>query len=453
MEIGADDLRTHYDLIVVGTGPSGLTLARKYEELTGGTVLVIESGRRSRENNEAQMLSTVDATGHFPAACYSLHSQRIFGGTSTIWNGWCAVLEKRSFLNNEWPFAYDELYAYYPEAAEILSVPEEVHTRPEVAFPGNANIVYRPYYFSPPTRFDRLFEDWVDNESNVDVFFNHSVASINVKGITATGVSMQESSEGSTTLVEVFGNRIVLAAGGIQNARLLKLSLPRDGKVIGSYFCDHLYADHAISIVFDREKLEEVMDKHTPRIVHAISLSSEFSAKQSLNSVVFSIRDEYTNIHDGHSKNNLLGRRKNTIVGSAVIHAEMPPIENNRVTLSDITKDILGQPIAQVNLKFSTEGIRAAAESLNAELVRSGIGRMSILPKDFGINGGGHLMGTTRMGDNPDTSVTDAQGRVHEVKNLYVAGSSLFPAVEAANPTLTIVALSLRLAGHLARGK
>lgn len=54
VEIGTDDLRTHYDLIVVGTGPAGLTLARKYAELTGGTVLVIESGRRSRDNNDAQ---------------------------------------------------------------------------------------------------------------------------------------------------------------------------------------------------------------------------------------------------------------------------------------------------------------------------------------------------------------------------------------------------------------
>ena len=78
---------------------------------------------------------------------------------------------------------------------------------------------------------------------------------------------------------------------------------------------------------------------------------------------------------------------------------------------------------------------------------------MSILPKELHITGGGHMMGTTRMGYNPDTSVTDAQGRVHGVENLYVAGSSLFPAVGAANPTLTIVALSLRLADYLARSK
>ncbi len=399
------------------------------------------------------MLSTVDATGHFPAPYYSLHNQRIFGGTSTVWNGWCAVLEKRSFLNNEWPFSYDELYKYYPEAAAILKVPREVHTRPEVAFPGNANIVYRPYYFSPPVRFNESFAGWVDNNANSDVLFNYSVTQINIKGDNTASVFMRESSEGPTYPVEVFGSRIVLAAGGVQNARLLKLSLPRDRKVIGSYFCDHAYVSRSLSIILDREKLEEVMDKHILRIVHAISLSSEFSAKKSLKSVVFSIRDEHTNIMTDGSTNNLLGRRTNTIIGSAFIHAEMNSLESNRITLSKTRRDFLGQPFAQVNLKFNPEEIRAAAEFLNAELVRSGLGRMSVLPKEFWISGGGHMMGTTRMGYNPDTSVTDAQGRVHGVENLYIAGSSLFPGVGAANPTLTIVALALRLADHLARTK
>ena len=455
MEIGTDDLGPHYDLIVVGTGPAGLTLARKYEELTGGKVLVIESGRRSRDSNDAQILSMVDATGDLPSAYYPLHNQRIFGGTSTVWGGWCAVVEKRSFLNNEWPFSYDELYAYYPEAAEILSVPEEVHTRPEIAFPGNANIVYKPYYFSPPVRFNELFEDWVDGKTNVDVLFNHSVVGINIKGATAASLSMRDSSENQSAPIEVFGDRIVLATGGIQNARLLKLSFPRDNKIVGSYFCEHPHIYGATSIILDREKFGQVMDKKTPRIVHAIALSSEFSNHHHLKSATFDVNGNDTNVNsdDIVSVKKLLGKSRNTITGTSSIRAEMSSLESNRVTLSNTRKDFLSQPIAQVNLRFNSQEIRAAAEFLNAELVRSGLGRMSILPKDFQITGGGHMMGTTRMGYNPDTSVTDAQGRVHGVVNLYVAGSSLFPAAGAANPTLTIVALSLRLADHLARSK
>jgi len=63
--------------------------------------------------------------------------------------------------------------------------------------------------------------------------------------------------------------------------------------------------------------------------------------------------------------------------------------------------------------------------------------------------GAGHMMGTTAMGNDPHISVTDAFGRSHDIRNLYVAGSSLFPTVGTANPTLTLAALALRTADRL----
>jgi choline dehydrogenase-like flavoprotein len=63
--------------------------------------------------------------------------------------------------------------------------------------------------------------------------------------------------------------------------------------------------------------------------------------------------------------------------------------------------------------------------------------------------GNSHHMGTTRMSTDPARGVVDPSGRVHGVPNLYVAGSSVFPTSGYANPTLTIVALAIRLAGEL----
>jgi choline dehydrogenase-like flavoprotein len=60
-----------------------------------------------------------------------------------------------------------------------------------------------------------------------------------------------------------------------------------------------------------------------------------------------------------------------------------------------------------------------------------------------------HHMGTTRMADDPRRGVVDVACRVHGIRNLYVAGSSVFPTSGFASPTLTIVALALRLADHL----
>ena len=64
---------------------------------------------------------------------------------------------------------------------------------------------------------------------------------------------------------------------------------------------------------------------------------------------------------------------------------------------------------------------------------------------------GWHLLGTARMGSDPATSVTDRQGRCHEVKNLIVADGSLFPTVAAVNPGSTIGAVALKVADDLAR--
>ena len=62
---------------------------------------------------------------------------------------------------------------------------------------------------------------------------------------------------------------------------------------------------------------------------------------------------------------------------------------------------------------------------------------------------GNHHLGTTRMSDDPKQGVVDADGQVHGVGNLYVAGSSVFPTYGASNPTLNLMALTLRLADHL----
>lgn len=60
------------------------------------------------------------------------------------------------------------------------------------------------------------------------------------------------------------------------------------------------------------------------------------------------------------------------------------------------------------------------------------------------------MMGTTRMGGSPRDSVCDRWGRCHDIDNLYGAGGSLLPASGCSPPTLTIAALALRTAHHLA---
>lgn len=457
MKVDRHSLREPYDLIIIGSGPAGLTLAHKYDELTTGNVLIVESGDESYteqdagNSNAVNKLNEVTATGDLPVSSYILHNRRIFGGTSTVWTGWCAVLEKRAFLNGEWPFGYDELERYYPEAADILNVPEAVHTHPERPFPDNPNIVYKPYYFSdPPVRFNSLFRNWIQQNASVDILFNHTVTRIRIENGVALSVFVQESSHNLTTPVEIFGKRIVLAAGGVQNPRLLQLSLPHELPV-GLFFCIHPHLEFYIRLILDEKKFRSVIFQLPSgiRVKHAIQLSSTFSNAHGLLSATF---DVPRNIRTPASGANFLGRNRKVIIAISTVRAEMSPSKKNSITLSDSRRDALGQPIAHVQMTFNRQEVWAAYESLNTELVRSGLGRMKIRkPRPW--RGGGHMMASTRMGIDPKRSCTDSSGRVHGVENLYVAGSSLFPAVAAAHPTLTIVALSLRLAAHLARIK
>jgi len=89
---------------------------------------------------------------------------------------------------------------------------------------------------------------------------------------------------------------------------------------------------------------------------------------------------------------------------------------------------------------------------MDAAFRRAGLGHVECLlgnPGEPPMEGGKHHMGTTRMHPDPKRGVVDQDSRVHGVDNLFVTGSSVFPTAGYANPTLTIVALALRLADHL----
>lgn len=134
---------------------------------------------------------------------------------------------------------------------------------------------------------------------------------------------------------------------------------------------------------------------------------------------------------------------------------EQAPNPNSRVLLGDET-DALGQ--RRVNLDWrltslDTYTFTKAQEILDEELRKAGLGHLIIhtradeIPRN--VHGGWHHMGTTRMNADPKSGVVDDQCKIHGVKNLYVAGASVFPTGGYANPVLTTVALVIRLADHI----
>lgn len=144
-------------------------------------------------------------------------------------------------------------------------------------------------------------------------------------------------------------------------------------------------------------------------------------------------------------------------VFSLDIHAEQVPNPESRVMLGS-GHDAFGMPQARVDWRYrplDLETVRVALKVLKDDLARWGGGQLDYdeadIPHAMLRDGayGGHHIGTARMGLSPEDGVTDSDARVFGTENLYVAGSALFPTSSQANPTLTILAFSLRLAKHL----
>jgi len=135
--------------------------------------------------------------------------------------------------------------------------------------------------------------------------------------------------------------------------------------------------------------------------------------------------------------------------------SEQIPNPNSRITLSE-KRDRFGMNRIKLNWQVSPIDIMSAIraqEIIGEELNRAGLGRLYIKMKDESppsdIHGGYHHMGTTRMHVDPKKGVVDENCRVHGISNLFIAGPSVFPTGGYANPVLTTVALSVKLADHL----
>jgi choline dehydrogenase-like flavoprotein len=133
---------------------------------------------------------------------------------------------------------------------------------------------------------------------------------------------------------------------------------------------------------------------------------------------------------------------------------ELAPDPDRRLTLTG-EKDALGLPRLKLNMRIADDDLARYHRTLTEmgrQLLASRTGILRIEKRtreDWTREWGHHHLGTTRMHVDPKQGVVDADGLVHGLGNLYIAGSSTFPSYSASNPTLNLIALTLRLADHL----
>jgi choline dehydrogenase-like flavoprotein len=485
------------DIAIIGAGAAGITLAR---ELTGTQwrVALIESGNFDLEDSTQALYDGESDAVDYPLAASRL---RYFGGTTNHWGGWCRPLMPVDFEGRPslgipaWPIGRADLDAYYRRAADACQLNSadfddtgvwRARTgKPPVDLPED-EIVTRFFLYSPPTRFGEAYRDDVGKAPNVTTYLNSNVLEIVPDGTARQVERLPIASIGGNRF-EVRPKVCVLATGGIENARLLLASdsvqttgLGNGHGLVGRFFMEHVTPPGQVAaIAVADETLIPFYYLHTPNVgnvaMRAVFMPSDgYLRRNGRLGVSLSIYEAHRpgdtakggdrRLEPGilemlRSMGAANGPARGMIYGVACA-AEPQPSPDNRVTLSD-ARDALGMRKARLTWR-PTQGERDSLYQNLVALARSfgtwrGAVQVAIPDQsdwlDAEIGWGNHHMGTTRMSADPTQGVVDADCKAHGIANLYIAGSSVFPSCGPVNPTLTIVALAMRLADHLkARG-
>lgn len=459
MIIQTDSPTKEYDYYIVGSGPAGIVLALELEK-SNKKILIIESGGHNEINLET---SPVIGLGHYSGTYWNHHWIRMYGGTSAIWGGQMAPLDERDFnspnpLLPSWPITLNELHPFYKQAAKVLGKKEFIIDFRE---PYLDKLVYKPFSGYNAVRFGETFS-YMEKSSSIDVMLNSTVvgfeAKSNRKVVQAIRYHNHRTSKKHTIKLNEKQN-VIVAAGGIGNAQLLLQSKPGSGAAVGNesgmvgrFLMEHPHVYDAASIfVNDKKKIPDATWNFG---AHVDALIIDDRYYRALNMFAFTLDSRPSH---GDERTHLM--EKSILKGHSLLtsHArsEMLPDPENRVFLSGETEvsgilGVMAQCVLNANDYRNVEnGIRFVGKVL----MENNAGRIMLNNENLykNITGGGHIMGTTRMGNHPKTSVVDKNNRVHGYANFYVSGSSVFTTSGASNPTLTIVALTLRLADHLRR--
>lgn len=511
---------------IVGGGVAGITLALNLAKQKID-VCIVESGglHADAATND---LYCGDNIG-IPYAFDCNYRSRYFGGSSNCWGGWNRPFEELDFAarpwvpDSGWPITRDEIEVYYQRTHALLQLGppnfdahfwEAAIAHPKVrrARLDTTRISDSFTQFSPPARMGKLYHQELEINPHIRVLLHANVINIasNNNADSATHVDVATLTGRNFT---VHARYFVLAAGGIENARLLLASnnvqhagLGNANDLVGRYFMDHPRLQCGMVKLrkpFRGNKLYDIKHQDKSRIVfaHNTPVAAQFvltpqaiAQEQVLHSRVW-LRSVFigedtdsvaalhrftqTYLYDAHMNlrplPDLLAMLRDpfSAIGYSLARAlPVPPLQRSlryevvaepdpnpasRVVLS-ARKDALGMPRVAVNWQLGPlvqKTFERTLTIINEELTRVGmldaILPEQICPPDWDRNlvGTWHHMGTTRMHDSATHGVVDRNCKMHSINNCYVAGSSVFPTGGSNFPTMTLAALALRLADHL----
>jgi choline dehydrogenase-like flavoprotein len=477
-----------FHVCIAGGGVAGITLAKKLGE-QGLRVAVLEGG--GMEYSEAsQEIYSGRSIGR---SYFELDKARLryLGGTSNHWEGWCRPLEEYDFEQHEyiedsgWPIQKSDLDPYLAPARDILEIkpfPDDIQVE---GSDGSLKEIF--FRYSPPVQFKDKYLDLLKNTTNIHVYINANLTDIRINPDTGrvSGFLFQ-SFEANAPQINFQADYYILALGGIENARALLNSnkhvpagIGNTKDLAGRFFMEHPH----VRIGFYAVKSSHTRFGSTSRFLSPTKrlLTNAQIANSGVRLLIIKEKDvnfiEYAKINMKRilCSNDIIEDFVQTIrsfdcpppfdkAGFLYIASEQVPNFNSRIALDHET-DRFGLRRAVLDWRLTEldkRTIRETALAIGTFFARTDVGRIKLedwlleegaavpdVAKDPWLGAGRHHMGTTRMAATSRQGVVDSNCLVFETGNLFIAGSSVFPTAGHANPTLTIVQLSLRLADHL----
>jgi choline dehydrogenase-like flavoprotein len=477
------------DVCIVGAGPAGIALARGLAPHSL-RVVVLESGGL-QPDGATQELYAGRSTGlpYYPLASCRL---RYFGGTSNHWAGESRPFDDVDFEAREgiphsgWPFRKRDLLPFYDRAGEVLQLvaqPPDAHLWADAltpVLPLPPTRVISHVVQDSPVRFRAAYQDELGQAPRVHVYLHANLVAISTSADARTVRDVEAATlEGNR--FQVTARVFVLACGGIENARLLllphgsrTLGLGNEHDLVGRFFMEHPETEAALWLPSDPDL--ELGFYERRRFAHgaawrwirgSLSLPQDVVRRERL----LNFRCELHQISQPAPEE---GAESLAHIAGHLSRGEMPEdfARHLRNVLTDVDglterlrREVFGDPPTVVQLglprvdlswrlsEVDRRCIRRSQAIIAGALAETGLGRVRWMLGDdlraWRVRGQYHHMGTTRMHTDPKQGVVDAQCRVHGISNLFVAGSSVFPTSSCGTPTLTIVALALRLADHL----
>ncbi|MBL6853106.1 MAG: GMC family oxidoreductase [Alphaproteobacteria bacterium] len=470
------------DLAIFGGGAVGIALALALAHSPISIMLFESGGMDFDAATQALYAGSQAGVKYLPLdAC----RMRYLGGSTNHWGGWSRPLdpidfEKRDWVaHSGWPFGIETLRPYLPRAQSLCElgdwIYDEATPRMAALAPllrlGEGGVYTSWFQFSKtrddvlPTHFGTRYADDLKRIPNLRLYLHANATALKLNG-NASGLESVAIATLSGRKFTVKPRTAVLAMGAIENARLMLASnVGNQNDLVGRYFADHpiprdtatlvSFAGDIAGYYFNAGLLSATQIRATLAPTDAFKRSRKVLG--SLTTIETPVEmDDLARAAVVTAAEAIGADASNAKAFSVGCGLELEPDPERRFVLTH-ERDALGLPRLKLINRVSDSDFlryRETMKELGRQLLAAGTGMIRLnydtrAEWESALDWGDHHLGTTRMHVDPKQGVVDADSKVHGLSNLFVAGSGVFPTYSASNPTLNLIALTLRLAGHL----